>query len=127
MPDKPKYPVIFTKATSAVIGPDDPSNLIERDQVGRLRGELAVIGKEGSDIPVSGHGPRLRLHHLERRHGPRPQANHGQWFHGKSLDIFRPMGYVLVRDARDIDIITKVNGEVRQTVRQANSSSPSPN
>ena len=45
------------------------------------------------------------------------QRNHVQWFHGKSLDTFCPMGpYLLLRDAApdNFDIITKVNGEVRQ-------------
>lgn len=44
MPDKPKYPVIFTKATSAVIGPDDPiephKNVTEQVD---YEGELAVV------------------------------------------------------------------------------------
>ena len=55
MPKPPKYPVIFTKATSAVIGPDD---LIDphTNVTSQLdyEGELAVvIGKEGSDITIA--------------------------------------------------------------------------
>ena len=54
MPKPPKYPVIFTKATSSVIGPDDlidPHTNVT-SQVD-YEGELAVIiGKEGSDITV---------------------------------------------------------------------------
>ena len=45
------------------------------------------------------------------------QRNHGQWFHGKSLDTFCPMGpYLLMRDASPdtFDVTTKVNNEVRQ-------------
>ena len=54
MPELPKYPLIFTKATTSVIGPDD---LIDphKNVTSALdyEGELAVIiGKEGSDIPV---------------------------------------------------------------------------
>ena len=45
------------------------------------------------------------------------QRRHQQWFHGKSLNTFCPVGpYILLRDAApDIfNIVTKVNGEVRQ-------------
>ena len=120
LPDKPKYPVIFTKATSAVIGPDDPiephKNVTEQVD---YEGELAVvIGKEGSDIPISEAMNHVYGFTILNDVTARDlQANHGQWFHGKSLDTFCPMGpYLLLRDAapETFDIITKVNGEVRQ-------------
>ena len=120
LPDKPKYPVIFTKATSAVIGPDDPiephKNVTEQVD---YEGELAVvIGKEGSDIPISEAMNHVYGFTILNDVTARDlQANHGQWFHGKSLDTFCPTGpYLLLRDAapETFDIITKVNGEVRQ-------------
>lgn len=120
MPNVPKYPLIFTKATTSVIGPDDfidphknVTNAVDYE------GELAVIiGKEGSDIPVSDamdyvYGFTI-LNDVTARD---LQANHVQWFHGKSLDTFCPMGpYILLRDAAPdtFDVVTKVNGEVRQ-------------
>lgn len=119
-PDLPKYPLIFTKATTAVIGPEDAINshthvTSELD----YEGELAVIiGKEGSDILISEamdyvYGFTI-LNDVTARD---LQRNHGQWFHGKSLDTFCPMGpYLLMRDASPdtFDVTTKVNNEVRQ-------------
>lgn len=120
MPETPKYPLIFTKATTAVIGPDDAIDRHETvTNAVDYEGELAVIiGKSGSDIPIGEamdyvYGFTI-LNDVTARD---LQARHGQWFHGKSLDTFCPMGpYVLLRDAAPdtFDVVTKVNDEVRQ-------------
>lgn len=120
MPEAPKYPLIFTKATTAVIGPDDAIDRHETvTNAVDYEGELAVIiGKAGSDIPISEamdyvYGFTI-LNDVTARD---LQARHVQWFHGKSLDTFCPMGpYLLLRDAAPdtFDIVTKVNDEVRQ-------------
>lgn len=120
LPKPPKYPLIFTKATTSVIGPDDAINLHTNvTNAVDYEGELAVIiGKAGSDIPISEamdyvYGFTI-LNDVTARD---LQANHVQWFHGKSLDTFCPMGpYLLLRDAAPdtFDVITKVNDEVRQ-------------
>ena len=116
----PKFPQFFTKAPTCVIGTEaaidsHPTVTKELD----YEGELAVIiGKTGSDIPVSEamdyvYGFTI-LNDITARD---LQRNHVQWFHGKSLDTFAPMGpYVLLRDAAPdvFTITTKVNGEVRQ-------------
>lgn len=120
LPDLPKYPLIFTKATTSVIGPDDAidphknvTNAIDYE------GELAlIIGKEGADIPASEAMDHVYGFTILNDVTARDlQANHIQWFHGKSLDTFCPMGpYILLRDAAPdtFDVVTKVNGEVRQ-------------
>lgn len=120
LPKPPAYPVIFTKATTAVIGPDDTIQRHENvTNAVDYEGELAIIiGKSGSDIQISEamdyvYGFTI-LNDVTARD---LQARHGQWFHGKSLDTFCPMGpYVLLRDAAPdtFDIVTKVNDEVRQ-------------
>jgi 2-keto-4-pentenoate hydratase/2-oxohepta-3-ene-1,7-dioic acid hydratase in catechol pathway len=48
------------------------------------------------------------------------QKRHGQWFKGKSLDTFCPMGPVLVTadeipDPQTLDVALRVNGETRQS------------
>jgi 2-keto-4-pentenoate hydratase/2-oxohepta-3-ene-1,7-dioic acid hydratase in catechol pathway len=48
------------------------------------------------------------------------QKRHGQWFKGKSLDTFCPMGPVLVTadgipDPQNLRIALRVNGETRQS------------
>ena len=47
------------------------------------------------------------------------QKRHGQWFKGKSLDTFCPMGPWVVHrsavpDAQQLRLVMEVNGEVRQ-------------
>jgi 2-keto-4-pentenoate hydratase/2-oxohepta-3-ene-1,7-dioic acid hydratase in catechol pathway len=119
-PDIPKYPIIFTKATTSVIGPDTDINSHQNvTQELDYEGELAVIiGKSDADIPVGEamdyvYGFTI-LNDVTARD---LQRKHSQWFHGKSLDTFCPIGpYILLRDAAPdyFDVVTKVNGEVRQ-------------
>lgn len=117
--DIPAHPVIFTKA-AAVIGTEDTIQAHaaltkELD----YEGELAVIiGKTGADIPLAEamdyvYGFTI-LNDVTARD---LQRRHSQWFHGKSLDTFCPMGpYILLRDAAPdhFTIRTEVNGEIRQ-------------
>lgn len=118
--DMPAHPVIFTKAATAVIGTEDTIQAHaaltkELD----YEGELAVIiGKTGADIPLAEamdyvYGFTI-LNDVTARD---LQRRHSQWFHGKSLDTFCPMGpYILLRDAAPdhFTIRTEVNGEIRQ-------------
>lgn len=118
--DIPAHPVIFTKAAAAVIGTEDTiqahaSLTKELD----YEGELAVIiGKTGADIPLAEamdyvYGFTI-LNDVTARD---LQRCHSQWFHGKSLDTFCPMGpYILLRDAAPdhFTIRTEVNGEIQQ-------------
>lgn len=118
--DIPAHPVIFTKAAAAVIGTEDTIQAHaaltkELD----YEGELAVIiGKTGADIPLAEamnyvYGFTI-LNDVTARD---LQRRHNQWFHGKSLDTFCPMGpYILLRDAAPdhFTIRTEVNGEIRQ-------------
>ncbi|MCH4178466.1 MAG: fumarylacetoacetate hydrolase family protein [Megasphaera sp.] len=119
-PDLPKYPLIFTKAPTSVIGTEDlidPHKNVTNEL--DYEGELGVIiGKEGSDIPISEAMDHVYGFTIINDVTARDlQRNHVQWFHGKSLDTFCPMGpCILLRDASPdtFDVVTKVNGEVRQ-------------
>ncbi len=72
----PDAPVIFTKATTSVTGPNepipassDPSNSTDYE------GELAVIvGKQGYRIPQSEAELHLRIHPNQRRNRPKSPA-----------------------------------------------------
>lgn len=120
--DTPEVPIIFTKAAHAVTGPDkaipaaaDPTATVDYE------GELAVI------IGTGGKGIR-RDRAMEHIFGytiindvtsRKLQREHKQWFLGKSIDGFCPMGPALVtRDAmpavHSLRIRTTVNGELRQ-------------
>ena len=81
----------------------------------------AVIGSAGRDIP---RGEALRhvfgytiINDVTARD---LQKRHGQWFKGKSLDTFCPMGPILVTadeipDPQALAVSLRVNGQVRQS------------
>jgi len=115
-------PIFFTKATSTVIGPGDaiPASADSTESVD-YEGELAVIiGRGGKNI-----SPEKALDHvfgysiLNDVTSRRLQKKHQQWFLGKSLDGFCPMGpAILTSDAMphlsSLRVETRVNGELRQ-------------
>lgn len=119
---RPDHPVFFSKATTSVVGPGaaimaglDPTGTTDYE------GELAVIiGRGGRDIPgeaalahVFGYTAfnDVTSRELQRRHG--------QWFLGKSIDTFGPMGPCVVTadelpNPADLRLTVTVNGETRQ-------------
>ena len=118
----PDSPIIFTKATSSVIGPGAsiPSSLDATDSVD-YEGELAVvIGQGGRGITAADalnhvYGYTIINDVTSRR----LQRRHQQWFLGKSLDGFCPMGPCLITrdeidDAGRLRVQTRVNDELRQ-------------
>jgi 2-keto-4-pentenoate hydratase/2-oxohepta-3-ene-1,7-dioic acid hydratase in catechol pathway len=118
----PEKPIIFTKATTSVIGPGMPiPSHPELTSMLDYEAELAIVlGKEGRDIPsdrameyVFGY---TALNDVTARD---LQIDHGQWFRGKSLDGFAPMGPVVVHRSvmpppEEIEVKCWVNGEQRQ-------------
>lgn len=119
VPDKP---IFFTKATSAVIGPEEPiPSWVDPTASTDYEGELAVIiGKAGRGIKADEamqyiYGYTI-LNDVTSR---RLQLEHQQWFLGKSLDGFCPMGPAIVTadeipDVTTLRIETWVNDELRQ-------------
>jgi 2-keto-4-pentenoate hydratase/2-oxohepta-3-ene-1,7-dioic acid hydratase in catechol pathway len=118
----PAVPIFFTKATSTVIGPGAPIPASsDTTQSVDYEGELAVvIGPGGRNITVSN-----ALRHvfgytiLNDVTSRRLQGLHQQWFLGKSLDGFCPLGPAIltadvVPDVRQLRVHTRVNGELRQ-------------
>jgi 2-keto-4-pentenoate hydratase/2-oxohepta-3-ene-1,7-dioic acid hydratase in catechol pathway len=120
--DVPTAPVVFTKAPSSVIGPEeaiptflDPTGSVDYE------GELGVvIGRGGRGISRAS-----AMHHvfgytiINDVTARTLQQKHKQWFLGKSLDGFCPMGPVLVGvdeipDPTQLRLETRVNGELRQ-------------
>jgi 2-keto-4-pentenoate hydratase/2-oxohepta-3-ene-1,7-dioic acid hydratase in catechol pathway len=118
----PEYPVYFTKPPSTVIGPEAPipwhGELSRRaDWEIEL---VAVIGRRGKDIPteqaldfVFGYtiGNDVTARDL--------QARHQQWYKGKGLDGFCPLGpWIVTRDElpdpQDLRLHLRVNGATKQ-------------
>jgi 2-keto-4-pentenoate hydratase/2-oxohepta-3-ene-1,7-dioic acid hydratase in catechol pathway len=119
--EPPGHPVFFTKPPTAVIGPEAE---IVADGLTRqldFEVELAVVmGREGKNIrpeEVWGHifGYTILVDVTARD----LQKTHQQWFKGKSLDTFCPLGPAIVTaeaflTPQAVDIRMRVNGEVRQ-------------
>jgi 2-keto-4-pentenoate hydratase/2-oxohepta-3-ene-1,7-dioic acid hydratase in catechol pathway len=118
----PEHPVYFTKPGTAVVGPGD--DIVHHAITKELDYEVelaVVIGTGGRDIS---RGDALRhvfgytiINDVTARD---LQKRHNQWFKGKSLDTFCPMGPVLVTadeipDPQALGISLRVNGQTRQS------------
>jgi 2-keto-4-pentenoate hydratase/2-oxohepta-3-ene-1,7-dioic acid hydratase in catechol pathway len=117
----PEAPVVFTKAASTIIGPGAkvPSHP-ELTQQLDYEAELAVvIGKKGIRISRENAYEHVFGYTIVNDFTARDlQKLHRQWFLGKSLDGFCPMGpYLVTADEVDLDnmrVQCHVNGELRQ-------------
>lgn len=120
----PDHPVVFTKATTSVIGPDDPI-VLANDPTGTTdyEGEMGVvIGRRcrnaTRDTALSYVFGWTIVNDVTARD---LQKRHVQWFIGKSPDTFCPIGpgITTIDDLPDITgswMTTRVNGEERQHV-----------
>lgn len=120
--DVPDRPIIFTKPATSVIGPGEavPSGL-DPTHTTDYEGELAVvIGKGGRGIKAADAYDHVFGYTIINDVTAREvQRRHAQWFLGKSLDGFCPMGPAIVTadevgDVTALRLTTKVNGELRQ-------------
>jgi len=116
-----EYPAVFTKPATSIVGPFDVVSLHSRvTSAVDYEAELAlVIGKTGRDIPKSNAYRHIWGYTIVNDVTARDrQRNHKQWFLGKALDTFCPMGpWVVTPDELDpanLDIKCWVNGELRQ-------------
>lgn len=120
----PDRPVLFTKVPECVIGPGEPIEP-HRDLTSSLdyEAELAVIiGRGGRRISGERAWRHVWGYTIINDVTARDlQRDHRQWFLGKSLDAFCPMGPWAVSadevDATDLAIRCWVNGELRQDAR----------
>jgi 2-keto-4-pentenoate hydratase/2-oxohepta-3-ene-1,7-dioic acid hydratase in catechol pathway len=117
----PEWPVYFTKPATSVIG--HMGKVVHHKNTDRLDWEIelaVVMGKKGRNIPkdkaydyVFGYTVCLDMTAREL------QRQHGQWFKGKSLDTFCPLGPWIVHksalpDPQQVRLICRVNGAVMQ-------------
>lgn len=118
----PSAPVVFTKATTSVVGPgEDVRGSLDRTGTVDYEGELGVVlsrrafqvGKEDALDHVFGY---VIINDVTSRE---LQRKHNQWVIGKGLDTFCPMGPWLVTadevgDVGALELETRINGETRQ-------------
>jgi 2-keto-4-pentenoate hydratase/2-oxohepta-3-ene-1,7-dioic acid hydratase in catechol pathway len=117
----PEWPVFFTKPATSVIGP--MGKVIHHKATEKLDWEVelaVVMGKKGRDIPkekayeyIFGYTVCLDMTARDL------QRIHGQWFKGKALDTFCPVGPWIVHksalaDPQQVRLVCRVNGEVMQ-------------
>ncbi|WP_424990822.1 fumarylacetoacetate hydrolase family protein [Fluviibacterium sp. S390] len=98
----PKEPVIFMKATSAIIGPNDTVVLPRGAEKGDWEVELGVvIGTEAKDVSEEDALDHVAGYCVVNDLSERAfQLEHGgQWVKGKSADTFGPIGpWMVTRD-----------------------------
>lgn len=119
--DVDDYPALFTKPPSTVIGPHRMVEMHpEATSAVDYEAELAVIiGRAGRNIPAGKALDHVWGYTIVNDVTARDrQKNHKQWFAGKALDTFCPMGPWAVTadeiDGENLDITCHVNGELRQ-------------
>ncbi len=119
--DVPEAPVVFTKPASTVIGPGDkiPRHAGVTDQLDYEAELGVVIGRAGRGIKKADAMRYVFGYTVINDFTARDlQKRHRQWFIGKSLDGFCPMGPYLVTtdevDGQQTAIRSWVNGELRQ-------------
>jgi 2-keto-4-pentenoate hydratase/2-oxohepta-3-ene-1,7-dioic acid hydratase in catechol pathway len=122
----PDHPVYFTKPGTAVVGPGD--DVVHHAITKELDYEVelaVVIGTGGRDIPRAEALRHVFGYTIINDVTARDlQKRHNQWFKGKSLDTFCPMGPMLVTadeipDPQALAISLRVNGQTRQSSHTA--------
>lgn len=121
-PTLPEHPVYFSKRVLEMVGPEGE---IDYSSSGTTQldyeVELAiVIGRAGRDIPAEAAEDYIFGYTILNDLSARDlQARHLQWFKGKSLDTFTPLGPCIVHKSElplplTLDLKSRVNGELRQ-------------
>ena len=118
----PKEPILFSKATSAVVGPNDdveiPRNSVETDwevELGIIIGKKAkYITEENVEEYIAGYCVVNDVSEREFQ-----LKKEGQWTKGKSCDTFGPTGPYLVTkdeipDVQNLNMFLDVNGKRMQ-------------
>ncbi|MFZ9963087.1 MAG: fumarylacetoacetate hydrolase family protein [Burkholderiales bacterium] len=119
----PTEPVVFMKATSAIIGPNDDVLLPAGSKKGDWEVELAfVIGKTARNVSESNALEHVAGYTICNDVSEREwQLEHGsQWSKGKSFDTFAPIGPWLVtkdeiKDPHNLPMWLDLNGKRMQT------------
>lgn len=113
----PENPTIFIKASSAVIGHEQPIELPQHSPMVDLEAELAVvIGKTAKNVSAEHAFDYIAGYTILNDVSERDYQNRtSQWTMGKSCDTFAPMGPVLVTqneipDPHTLEISSSLNG-----------------
>lgn len=120
--ETPKEPVLFFKATSAIVGPFDdvviPKNSVKTDWEVEL---AVVIGKKASYVSKENAMEHVAGYVLHNDYSERAYQieRGGQWVKGKSCDTFAPLGPFIatadeIKNPNNLQLWLKLNGELLQ-------------
>ncbi|RXZ38266.1 FAA hydrolase family protein [Oxalobacteraceae bacterium CAVE-383] len=120
----PDHPVFFTKGTHTMNGPFDPIPLVTKlSNMSDWEAELAVvIGKKGVNISeedAMNYVYGYSVYNDTTVRDVQQKLHGGQWFKGKSIDNYGPMGPWIVTAGgvtldKNMHIISRVNGVEKQ-------------
>ena len=127
----PEEPIIFSKAPSTCVGPNEA--IVAKSEYGRVDHEVElalVIGRQAKDVdPGDAEGfiaGYTIMNDVTSRTLQKKDIKNGHpWFRSKSIDTFGPLGpYIVLPDEfpfpPEVDLELKVNGETRQKSNTAN-------
>lgn len=118
----PEEPVLFFKASSSIVGPNDDVMLPRGGDKTDWEVELAIVmGKKASYVEKSeamDYVAGYVLHNDVSERGFQLERS-GQWVKGKSCDTFAPIGPFLatkdeIEDPHNLRLWLKLNGETMQ-------------
>lgn len=120
--DIPEEPILFFKATSSIVGPNDDLIIPKNSKKTDWEVELAVIiEKEASYVSEEEAPDYVAGYCLHNDYSEREfqLEKGGQWVKGKSCDTFAPLGpYIVTKDEisdlNNLRLWLEVNGELKQ-------------
>lgn len=120
--DIPKEPVLFFKATTALVGPNDDIIIPKGSTKTDWEVELSiVIGKKASYVEEADAFDHIAGYVLHNDVSERAfqLERSGQWVKGKSCDTFAPVGPFIatkdeIKDPNNLNLWLKLNGEMMQ-------------
>lgn len=115
----PKEPVLFFKATSAIVGPNDDVIIPKNSKKTDWEVELAiVIGKKASYVSEGDAFDHIAGYVLHNDYSERAFQieKEGQWCKGKGCDTFAPIGPFIattdeIQDPNNLNLWLKLNGD----------------
>ncbi|PHR99399.1 MAG: ureidoglycolate lyase [Leeuwenhoekiella sp.] len=118
----PKEPILFFKATSAIVGPNDDVIIPKGSEKTDWEVELAVVmGKKASYVSEAEALDYVAGYTLHNDYSERAFQieRAGQWVKGKSCDTFAPLGPFIatkdeIKDSNKLNLWLKLNGEQLQ-------------
>jgi len=124
----PTEPILFFKATSAIVGPNDDLVIPKNSKKTDWEVELAVvIGKKASYVDEENAFEHVAGYVLHNDYSEREfqLERNGQWVKGKSCDTFAPIGPFIatkdeIADVHNLRLWLKVNGEMLQDGNTSN-------